>query len=155
MAIRNDWIDTLTLQRGLEPGTVLEARRHAEVRGLALGDAIALGLASDDEVARSVAESFGLRCREDLRADAIDLDLCALLPVAFAHERGVLLLKSEGISVWVAIADPADLHVLDDLRMLFAAPVLPVVVSRSTLTAPISAAYRRLATTAEKIALEF
>jgi general secretion pathway protein E len=67
-------------------------------------------------------------------------ELLALLPHAYAERHLVLPLARTARGLDVAVATP-DLGVLDDLRFLYDAPIVPVLASEPALRAAITRAY--------------
>src|SRR5213079_877881 len=65
----------------------------------------------------------------------------AVLPMPFARRHLVLPLAHDAAGLAVALADPAALAALDDLRFVYRAPVRPVVVPAPVLRDAITRAY--------------
>jgi general secretion pathway protein E len=67
--------------------------------------------------------------------------LLAPLPHAYAERHLVLPLERTDAGLAVALPDPPDLAVLDDLRFLYETPIWPVFVPEAALRAAIDRAY--------------
>jgi general secretion pathway protein E len=122
------------------------AARRPDGRSVAetLADAGAVAPAA---FAQALADAAGLPY-----ADAPDLlpppALLALLPMPFARRHLVLPLAQDDRGLAVAVADPAALAALDDLRFLYRARLRPVVMPVPALRAAITRAYDAAARTA-------
>ncbi len=91
--------------------------------------------------ARARAAEYELPFVERIAAGDVDAEMLATLPMQFARKNLVLPLKREADGVVVAVGDPRALGPLDDLRVLYGAPVRPVVVPPDALTDAINRAY--------------
>jgi general secretion pathway protein E len=97
--------------------------------------------------ARARAEAAGLPFAA--AADPLPpRELLAAVPMPWARRHGVLPLARDAAGVTVAIADPAALAPLDDLRFVYRAPVRPVVVPAAALHDAIARAYDAVARSA-------
>ncbi|MBN2248109.1 MAG: Flp pilus assembly complex ATPase component TadA [Coriobacteriia bacterium] len=96
-----------------------------------------------DEVtfARSVAESMGLAF-VDLGAIDIDPNAATMISVEIAHRHSVLPIRVQDDELIVAMADPANIFAIDDLRIVTGYDIKPVVAAESDLQASLD----RLAT---------
>jgi len=85
-----------------------------------------LGLAREEEIYTAVAERLGLEFVPKIERD-IAAELLTLVPSDFAMRHQVLPLREEDHTLVVAVANPFDVTVLDDLRLLTNRDVRPVV----------------------------
>lgn len=118
---------------GLPP---VPARTLEEAWGRA---ADSLGI-SEDELARRLADAFGLDRPEPLRATHAAL---RLVPEALVRERRILPLDEDGRSIRVATANPVDLATEADVRRVTGRTPRFVVVPPASLEAALRAAPRR------------
>src|SRR5207244_3580366 len=106
-----------------------------------VGEALAAaGVAEPGAFARALADAAGLPFASSPPATP-SRELTAALPIPYARRHLVLPLRHDAGGLDVAIADPADLAALDDLRFLYGAPVRPVVVPAPALRDAITRAY--------------
>ncbi|MCC6502905.1 MAG: type II secretion system ATPase GspE [Deltaproteobacteria bacterium] len=94
-----------------------------------------------------------------LKKDNIDdSDLTAAfaekLPLSFVKKNLVLPLHASADGLLVAIADPASLHALDEVRRAFNMKVVPVLVPAGEVLDAIHRIYERPSGTAERVAEE-
>ncbi|MGH2731136.1 MAG: GspE/PulE family protein, partial [Actinomycetota bacterium] len=148
-------LDELLLARGLisEP-QLEEARAQAEQRGLSLGRVlIRQGLVGEAALMSILAEQLGLEFI-DLGEESIDQSAVSLVPEATARRHNCIPigLDEDGRLV-VAMADPANVVAVDDIRALTQRDVRTVVATKADVVAAIARHYR-LDTAAESLAEE-
>jgi len=118
-------VDRLAALRGqIGKGSVAQALRDA-------------GLASDEGVARALAERYHLVYvdirRQDVAAEAVEL-----IPLAVLQRVGALPYRLEGNTLHVAIADPADVVAIDELRLATSYTLDIAVAPREDLVTELS-----------------
>jgi type II secretion system protein E len=101
---------------------------------------VRLGLAREEDIFSAIARHLGLEYVPDIDRE-IDPALLAQLPSEFAMRHQVLPLREEDHTLVVAIADPFDVTVLDDLRLLTSRDVRAVVGSRRKILEAIEQSY--------------
>jgi type II secretion system protein E len=101
---------------------------------------VRLGLAREEDIYAAVARHLGLEYLPDIDRD-IDPALLAQLPGEFAMRHQVLPLWEEDHTLVVAMADPFDVAVLDDLRLLTSKDVRAVVSGRRKIVEAIEQSY--------------
>jgi general secretion pathway protein E len=125
---------------GIPPDAVsraLSRRRDGRTVGEALADA---GATDAVAYARALADAAGLPFAA-LPSAVPARELVTALPMPFARRHLVLPLARERDGLTVALADPAALAPLDDLRFLYGLPVRPLVVPAPALRDAITRAY--------------
>ena len=124
----------------VEAGVITEEQLStalAEDSGRSLASVLAdQGIASETKVAQALAESMGLAF-VDLAAFDIDPTAASLLPVDIARRHNVMAIKIQDAELVVAMADPANIFAIDDLRIVTGYDVRPVVAAENDLTAAI------------------
>jgi general secretion pathway protein E len=123
-----------------------EARKERETSGGRLSEhLLSAGHVSADEVMEALSRQLGLPIRGRVSQDDVDSELLERLPITFAKERGVLPLgMSPDGSLRVAVVDPLDSALLDDLRLLFdVGDVELELVTQRTLLGAINEVYDR------------
>jgi general secretion pathway protein E len=78
----------------------------------------------------------------DLRREAIEPEALAALPEALARRYRVLPVKRQGTRLTVALADPTDLTLLQDLTARTGCVIEPVVSTEEDIVEHIEASYR-------------
>src|SRR5204863_470991 len=130
------------------PGDVVARAAARRREGRTLGEALAeLGATDAATFARALAEAAGLPFAPAPPALPAR-ELTAVLPMPFARRHLVLPLARDAAGLAVALADPAALAALDDLRLLYRAPLRPLVVPAPALRDAITRAYDAIARSA-------
>jgi len=102
--------------------------------------AIRLGLAREEDIYSAVARHLGLQYAPDIDKN-MDPAVLSHVPGDFAMRHQVLPLREEDHTLVVAVADPFDVTVLDDLRLLTSRDVRPVVASPRKISEAIEQSY--------------
>ena len=95
---------------------------------------------SDENKARAIAEKYGAAF---IRLSEVKLlpHVVRLLPQSIVTEHNVIAVKCEGDTLYVAIANPADLPALDQINLLTGFNVKPVVATEKEIIKAISEHY--------------
>ena len=91
-----------------------------------------LGLASEDAVAKTIAEVLHLD-HLDGAAPPSTAELTALLPIEFCKKRGVLAIGMNGNVLRLAVSDPSDYSIIQDVEFLTGKQAVPVAVTQTWL----------------------
>jgi len=123
LLIRAGVIDAAGLARALD------ARPNPDTLGHTLA---ALGLADESVVAATIASALHLEYLEG-ELPAVDNDILALVPADFCRKRRVVPLGYQGNFLRLAVTDPMDESVVQDVRFLTGKKTVAVVVTQSSL----------------------
>jgi type IV pilus assembly protein PilB len=93
---------------------------------------VKLGLVQELEVTKVLARQYRMPA-VDLARFEVDPKILKLVPADFALKHVVLALKREGRTLTVAMADPTNTGVLDDLKFITRFDVFPVIAGEYTL----------------------
>jgi general secretion pathway protein E len=142
----------------LEPEQLAEARNRQQASQGRLADIlIETGMLSTEEVLAGVGQQLGLEFRGTIAVSDIDEELMQRVPISFAKQHGVLPLScdsDEGI-LRVVTSDPFNVEPLDDLRILFGAEDVEVLLSgQRSILAAINEVYERGAAETGQLAEE-
>ncbi|MFM7281354.1 MAG: GspE/PulE family protein, partial [Planctomycetia bacterium] len=110
-----------------------------------------LGHAKSDQIARGLAEQAGLEWADVSKAPPEKAAL-ALVNGSFAHTFGVLPTAVQGRTLVVAISDPLNTAVLEDLRFTTGLEVRGVLGDPAAIKAAVLAAYGEEGTLSDAIA---
>jgi len=138
----NDFVIAAMLEEGLIGQEQLEAgTRHAKEHELGLPEAmVALGAVSRRQIAICMAEIF--ECPfVDLDAFEVNIRNTQLLAQTSAERLMAFPLFDLGDIITVGMADPLDLHAVDQLRRLLKAEVDPVLCDLQALKELIAQSY--------------
>ena len=133
--------DVLTHEAGV-PADILEKAKERLKDEHDLGDALCeLGAIDAAQWAQTLASFYDLPYSETLDLENEQSDLLTQVPLPFAKRYQLFPLGLEGDSVTVATAAPDEIDALDDLRVLLAKPIRPIVVSKPVLNEALNRAY--------------
>ena len=119
-------------------GAVEEQRRLGRSLGRVLVD---LGVLSEGQLVAALAQQIGLRF-VDLSEHPVDPAVVALVPEAVCRRHTALPLGEEDGRLLVAMADPANVFALDDLRTLTGRDIKAVVATKPDVLAAIDRHHR-------------
>jgi type IV pilus assembly protein PilB len=117
-------VDAAGLALGLE-----RQSRQSTTLGRALSD---LGLADEGAVAAAMASAMQLEYLDAVPPD-VSQAVGALFPVAFFQKRGAALLGVDGDAFRVAVTDPLDYSVLQDVEFRTGKKAVTVVITQTWL----------------------
>jgi type IV pilus assembly protein PilB len=124
LLVRDNLITREQLDRALE-----DARAGGTRLGFSL---VKLGLLSEQDLALSLARQHRVAA-VDLERVKLDPKLIKLIPPDVAMKHLVLPLRRVGRTLTVAMSDPSDMGVLDDLKFITRFDIEPVVAGEFTL----------------------
>ena len=101
---------------------------------------VSLGMIDELELTKALARHFRMPAVDLSRFEA-DPKILRLIPADLAQKRMVLPLKREGRTLTVAVADPADQGLLDDLKFITRFDLFPVLAGEQTLRSLIERHY--------------
>ena len=137
----------LLVEAGLIDGFQLAAALGEQARwGNRLGETLVrLGYLTEAELVRTLSRHYGLP-GVHLEGKRIEPEVLALLPAELAEEyRCIPLFKkraSGGEVLYLGMAHPEDLRIIDDVSFRAGLPVRPVLVGPLQISAAIAAFYR-------------
>jgi type IV pilus assembly protein PilB len=150
----NERIGDLLLREGLITKEQLEkALAEQKQNGTRVGyNLIKLGYIQELELVRQLAKQFKMNA-VDLSKFNVDPKIAKLIPTDLATKNLVLPLKRDGRQLTVAMADPTNLGVLEDLKFITRYDIFPVIAGEFTLKSIIEKIYGKEAEEAQMTAL--
>ena len=107
---------------GLAPDRLKKALDHQKKRGGRIGTLLTrLAYVTEADILRALSEQTGIPVASDL--GEIDRELALRVPITYAKKTVVLPLRRENGGVLAATAEPLNITVLDDLRILLGAEI--------------------------------
>lgn len=135
--------DILLQKKLISEAQLQEALTEQRTTGRKLGRALVdIGAVSETDLHRALAGHLDIPY-VDLAHLSLEPRTVQLLPEAHARRYRALVLKDEGASLLVGMADPTDLLVFDELSRLLGKQVRPALVQESALLRTIDVTYRR------------
>src|SRR5664279_6045838 len=127
-------IGELLLKEGLINQQALDkALQEQKQGGFRVGyNLVKLGFVNEVELTRMLARQYRMPA-VDLTNFEVDARIAKLIPAELAQRHLVLPLKREGRTLTVAMADPSDLGVIDDLKFITRYDIFPVIAGEYTL----------------------
>jgi type IV pilus assembly protein PilB len=135
-------IGELLLQEELITVDQLEKALEEQTRnGTRLGYCVvAMGMVSEPDLTRILSRQFQVPAVE-LSEIEVDDKILKLVPAEFASKHLVMPLRRVGRTLTVAMADPTDLNVVDDLKFITRFDIEPVVAGEYSLRQAIERHY--------------
>ncbi len=113
----------------------LDAQRMS---GYLLGTVLlSLGLLDEDSLTAILGDHLGMEVA-DLRTETVDPDAAQLIPEEFARRHMILPIRRQNGHLAVAMVDPGNLPLINDVRLLSGLPVAPYLATRSDILANLS-----------------
>jgi type IV pilus assembly protein PilB len=150
----NERIGDLLVREGLITREQLEkALAEQKQNGTRVGyNLIKLGFIQELELVRQLARQFKMQA-VDISKFTPDPKIAKLIPTDLATKNLVIPLKREGRTLTVAMADPTNLGVLEDLKFITRYDIQPVLAGEFTLKTIIEKIYGKEAEEAQMSAL--
>ncbi|MFH2202111.1 MAG: GspE/PulE family protein [Elusimicrobiota bacterium] len=141
-------LETVLVERGLITEEQHQyALRQAAQEHLTFTDAVvSLGYATEDAIARVVAEEYGYTYAErgsKLLEVELDKELESTIPEVFAREHIVLPLFLQDNVLSVAISNPEDLYILENLNLVSGYKVQPYIATKTDILNTIDLLYQK------------
>ncbi len=124
LLVKEGLISREQLQKALE-----EQRQNGTRVGYNL---VKLGFIQETELTRTLARQFKMPA-VDLSKFEVDSKIIKLVPADLATKNLVLPLKRDGRTLTVAMADPTNLGVIEDLKFITRYDIFPVIAGEFTL----------------------
>jgi general secretion pathway protein E len=130
-----------------------EALNYQREKGVKLGEAlIQLKFLRNEDILKGLSIQLGIPYLNKVDSDDVSSDIVSLLPLNYAKKNEVLPLKRENGGVLVAMADPLNHYVLDDLRLIYNQPVRPAIANSYEIIGAINNVYNKMSDMGEKAA---
>ena len=140
-----DRLGDLLMKEGLITKDQLEkALQEQKANGTRLGyNLVKLGFVQETEITKMLARQFRMPA-VDLSRFEVDPKIVKMIPADIALKHLVLPLKKEGRTLTVAMADPTNLGVIDDLKFVTRYDIFPVIAGEYTLRMAIEKYYEQV-----------
>ena len=112
------------------------------ITGWRLGKVLeAMGVIAEKDIAVALSKQFGFRTAKDFAAHIFAGELLDLIPEKLVKKAQVFPLKREGSSLYLAMVNPLDIPVIDDVSRIARLHIIPVVTTASEIAAAIRRHY--------------
>ena len=137
--------DLLVREGLITPEQLERALQEQRQNGTRVGyNLVKLGFIAETELTKMLARQFKMPA-VDLSRFEVDPRIAKLIPADLAVKHLVLPLKRDGRTLTVAMADPTNLGVLDDLKFITRYDIFPVIGGEFTLKSVIDKLYENVA----------
>ena len=136
----------LILERLINSGLVTKeqlarAQEHATLSGVPIERALVKdGIISEEDFANTIADELSIPFM-DLKDYLIDSDTIKLIPEKLAHDKNIIPLFKIGNALTIAMVDPQDIMVIDEVRLKTGLDVEPVLATESSIRGAIEQFY--------------
>lgn len=134
LLVREDLISQEQLEQAL-----IEQRSSGARLGYVL---VKLGFVQEIEITKMLARQYHVPA-VDLSRFEVDDKIIKLVPADVALKHTVLPLKRDGRSLTVAMAEPGNMQILDDLKFITRCDIVPVIAGEYTLQTAIEKYYEQ------------
>lgn len=126
--------DILLEHNLITPEQLQKALEEQKATGSRLGEVLVrLKFVSEIDIAKILSKQLEIPL-VDLRDQYIDEEICNIIPAGFADNNKVLPLRTEGKELVVAVSDPLNVLILDDLRVITNYKIRPVIATESQIS---------------------
>ena len=145
--------DVLVEQGWLSPEALEEGLEAQEENGERLGQVLVQQKKiTEQELLNALALQLDLEVMESIDDKQLRFDLVEKLPIQYLKKHQIFPFQSEDGTLRIAVNDPLDLEVLDDLRILYGQnEIRPVLVPAREILSAINRTYGQANDTAEQI----
>jgi type II secretion system protein E len=131
----------LTEMRAVDPDELERALLEHHKTGDRLDSLLLkMNLVSEENLLRGVARQLGLRYAK-LSEVSIEAEIIQRVPARLATHYQIIPVGSKNGLLEIALSDPHEIHLLDDLRLNLKSEIEPVVASRTDIAAAIKEYY--------------
>ena len=109
------------------------------------------GYVSDSALLEFLSRALRIPLRDDLEQVDVPKEFVQRVPAQFARNYNLVGVSKRDGTFEVATCDPLDIHPMDELAAMLSSNVLPVISSRSKITALINKAYQRSSTDVDEL----
>ncbi|MEM1415744.1 MAG: type IV-A pilus assembly ATPase PilB [Myxococcota bacterium] len=134
--------ELLVRQKRISLEQLRAAQESQRSDGVSLGYALSkMGVISDEEITEFLSQQYRVQAI-DLSEYEIEPEVIKLIGQDVAERHKIIPVSRAGSSLIVAMADPSNLHAIDDIKFLTGYNVEPVVASEAAIQAAIERTYR-------------
>jgi len=118
--------------------------------GLKLGETLRkLGHLSEKNLLKALHLQLEYDIIDENELLELDTEIVKLIPELFAVENRVIAIKEEGDSIMIAMTDPENIVIHDNLKKILNKNIQPILIGESTLTDTLERYYKSIRTTSQ------
>lgn len=142
--------NTTLTQEQLEEGLAYQREKGGK-----LGEVlIQLKFLRNEDILKALSIQMGFPYIDKIETEEVSPDLVAGLSLNYAKKNEVLPIKRENGSVIIAMSDPFNHYVLDDLRLVYHSSVKPLIAGSYEIIGAINTVYNRMSDVGEDASSE-
>lgn len=131
-----------------------QALDRQQITGWRLGKVLeAMGIIAEKDIAVALSKQYGFRSAKDFARHTFTPELLDLIPAKVVKKGQVFPLKREGRSLYLAMINPLDLPLIDEVAAVTHLHIIPVVTTSTEIRAAIHRHYEERDTSRKGIAL--
>lgn len=120
-----------------------QALDRQQITGWRLGKVLeAMGVIAEKDIAVALSRQYGFRSAKDFAAHSFAPELLALLNAKLIKKGQIFPLKREGGSLYLAMVNPLDIPLIDEVSAVTRLHIIPVVTTSSEIAAAIRRHYQ-------------
>ncbi|MCF6266582.1 MAG: type II secretion system ATPase GspE [Desulfuromusa sp.] len=137
--------EILVQDKGLSEDIVRQALREQESSSLRLGDILKeKGVTTEITLAEALATQSGMEYVAEPKVATSALHLLTTIPISYAKENLAVPLEIDGQTIRLAVVDPSNNRILNDLSVLTGCRIIPCLAEPDKLIAAINQGYETL-----------
>ncbi len=137
--------EILINDQGIPEEIIREALQEQEGNRTRLGEILkARGNMTDTMLAEALASQSGVDFVAEPNITATALELLTTIPIGYAKEHLAVPLDIQGQTIRLAVADPSNNRVLNDLSVMTGCRIIPVIASTERIMRAINQGYEAL-----------
>ncbi|MBI2082780.1 MAG: type II secretion system ATPase GspE [Deltaproteobacteria bacterium] len=122
-----------------------EALAYQREKSVKLGDALVqLKYLRNEDILKALSIQLGIPYLTRIEPESISPELMSVVPLNYAKKNEVIPIKKEDRTMIVAMSDPLNHYIVDDLRVLYGAPIRTVIASSYEIVSAINSVYNRM-----------
>ncbi|MBI3312208.1 MAG: Flp pilus assembly complex ATPase component TadA [Candidatus Omnitrophica bacterium] len=150
-------LGAILLKEGLvNENQIQEAVRYQKTSGRRLGESLVdLRMVTEEQIAEILGRQLGIPYKRFAQGElqpGSDPSLRSVFPLEMIRKEAILPISRSITGLTVAMADPLDLILIDNLKKMAGAQIIPIIATRSDLQSAIEAAYGKLDLLKEAVA---
>ena len=106
---------------------------------------------TESDLKEALAQQFGMPFLPHIDPEKVPEELVSMIPINYARKNEVVPVEMKGDMVVIALADPLNTSVVDDLQVLLGKVVFPVVSTSGEIANTINNLYNRATSAADEM----
>lgn len=149
MAIKKKFGEILVEAGVITEGALRQALDRQQITGWRLGKVLeAMGVIAEKDIAVALSKQLGYRSAKDFSMHSFAPELLNLVGAKLAKKHQIFPLKREGNSLYLAMVNPLDIPLIDEIASIARLHIIPVVTTSTEISAALQRHYEKRETSA-------